>query len=85
MGLLGLKWAMMYRQGPSKQCKRCSLSYFSNQHDKCPHCSELNESELSKLIELKERESEDAAQLGRAMLISAALLLLLLVIVMKLV
>lgn len=81
---LGAKGAMINKQGPSKKCERCELSYFSNHHDGCPHCTGLTDSELVELREMKDRESEGGAIVGRRMLVAAALLVLLMILLPKL-
>ena len=77
MGGIGLsvKMEQMRRQGPSKKCERCGLSYFTNKFNQCPHCSDLNDNQLQSLLHRIEAESYGNAALGGKLLIIAIVLI----------
>ncbi len=84
MAGLGTKLIELNRQGPAKKCERCGLSYFIRHHEKCPHCSDLSESELVELVDAKARGAKRVAFIGRKMFIAAAAVLILLVLFIRL-
>lgn len=61
---------LLKEQLNTKPCARCGLLYDHRQNS-CPHCSHLNEHELSQLLETKALELEGAANLGRKLLLGA--------------
>ena len=76
---LGLKLGQLLRQGPTKKCERCGLSYFTKQFDQCPHCSDLDDSQLKSLLHRIEREARGNSAIGVKFLICAVLLMFLIV------
>ena len=64
----------------TKKCERCSLLYVPKKHEKCPHCSHLNERELSALLDKIESEAKGLTQLGYYFAAGAILVLILAVI-----
>ncbi len=74
---LGMNAAWRSMQPNKKKCARCTLYYPERLH-KCPHCVNLDETELQKLIDKHTKQLEDNAQLGRIFTIGAAIMLVLL-------
>lgn len=59
----------------SRKCERCGLRY-SDQLERCPHCSGLSETELQQLKLRIATSQRRMASLGKSMLILALVLLL---------
>ena len=72
-GLLG-KAAVLCHQRPTRKCKRCGLQHDNASGDKCPHCGNLTDSELSQLQEKLHRESEGEKSLGSYFVVAALIL-----------
>ena len=72
-GLLG-KAAVLRHQRPTRKCKRCGLQHDKANGDKCPHCGNLADSELSQLQEKLHRESEGEKSLGFYFIVAALIL-----------
>lgn len=60
----GAKLADVLKQKPTKPCLRCGLHYEQEDHNQCPHCSSLNDSELAKLQQTMQAEKRGNHYLG---------------------
>ena len=59
--MLGARLILLLQDLNRKRCKRCSLHY-ERHHDKCPHCSKMNDVELE--IYLENRDIDPNAKSG---------------------
>jgi len=68
---------MRQKQEKLKKCNRCLLNY-EEKHDKCPHCRDLDEKGVIKLIEMHRDEQKSNSSLGKYfVLISITIIFLL--------
>jgi hypothetical protein len=63
MSGLGLILANHLSRKPTRKCERCGLQ-FSASEDSCPHCKDLDEYGLGKLVERIQGESQANRNLG---------------------
>lgn len=75
MSLFGLlaRTALLKEQLHTKPCGRCGL-LFDHRQPHCPHCHNLDDHQLARLLERKAQEHEGNARLGRWLLLGAAML-----------
>lgn len=64
---------------PSRKCPRCGLRYPARKKN-CSHCTGLNDRELERLYERREREHQAHQGLSMQMLILAAVLLVIMLV-----
>ena len=64
IGGAGTKLAQALKQAPTKPCQRCGLHYSEQEHDQCPHCSSLSDSELVQLQQTVQAEKRGNHYLG---------------------
>jgi len=79
-GGLAARAALLKEQIKKKPCKRCGLQYNHKELDKCPHCGELDEHALARLLERRENEFQANKSLGFWFLLGAVVLLIVVVI-----
>jgi len=56
------------------------LNFPAEQSDQCPHCSELDDSQLALLLKRLERESRDYTVLGKIFMVGALVLVAMIVV-----
>ena len=78
--MIGLKLNSMGLQGPSSKCDRCGLSHFSDHHDMCPHCSDLDAADLQLLLKQQAENTQSVKTLGQYMLVGVIVVLILMMI-----
>ena len=76
IGGMGMRAALERVRRPRKKCNRCGLYYLAKE-EKCPHCSELTEKELSELLDRIEETHQANSNLGFWFFVMAGLLILL--------
>lgn len=64
-----------------KRCDRCSLHY-GKDHDKCPHCSDMNDFALKAFLEERGIDPNAKSSLGQ-FLVFAAIIMLVIIILSK--
>lgn len=66
-------WMMlshMRRRKPTRKCERCGLRYpYDGAH--CPHCHDLDDVGLERLLQKSRRERRGGRELGRMLLLAA--------------
>jgi len=77
-GLAG-RAALLVGQMNNKPCKRCGLQYNPKKEKKCPHCGDLDDQGLARLLERKESEFQSNRSLGGWFLFAAVVVLVLMV------
>jgi predicted ATP-dependent serine protease len=63
LGLLGSAGRMKRKMG-QRPCERCGLLYNPKKKGKCPHCGDLDEQELERLLTRLDRQHKAHRQLG---------------------
>ena len=61
-----------------KRCVRCSLHYEKN-HDKCPHCSDMNDFALKVFLDERGIDPNAKSGLGQFLLFAAIIMLVIFV------
>jgi hypothetical protein len=80
---LGARLYLLFQDLNQKRCERCSLHY-KNNHDKCPHCSDMTDAALD--VFLEERGIDPNAKSGlRHFIVFAAIIVLVIFFLSKLI
>ncbi|MBT2971448.1 MAG: hypothetical protein B6D72_19645 [gamma proteobacterium symbiont of Ctena orbiculata] len=79
-GLLA-RAALLKEQMKKKPCKRCGLLYDPKNEATCPHCGDLDERGLEKLLEKREKEFHGNRRLGIWFIVTATVLLVLVLLI----
>ena len=69
----------IHLRGPAKKCERCGLSRVIAEFDTCPHCSDLDDSQLTLLLDQTESDHIKNAALGRKLFVAAVISIFILV------
>lgn len=75
---LGYKGWQLSKQLKSAQCERCGL-YHPKDAIECPHCAQLNESQLEEFKIRLLRQKENSKKLGRKFYLAAVIIVLLMI------
>jgi len=73
----GMSLAMKAKQPQQKRCDRCDL-YYVESLEKCVHCSELNNSQLTQFKAQHQETLQDNSTFGKYLLFGALIIGLLL-------
>ncbi len=79
---LGMSAAWRAMQPKKKRCDRCGL-YYTEKLNKCPHCSDLDDSGLQTLLERRDEELKGNASLGKFFILGAVAIGVLLLLTIK--
>lgn len=64
-------------------CDQCGSAFSSIDYQECPHCADLSESELKRLLDKRAEERRKQRNLGYKFAVAAGLLIVILIVAAK--